>query len=380
MSQVAESAPGTEPDSSPTDSQTPVGSTTDDHSVNSSTPGGQALDGLMPDSQTASNSTPESQTSAGQTPDGVVIQTEGLTRYFGDFLAVDHVSFTVRAGEVVGYLGPNGSGKTTTMRMLLGLLRPSEGSGRVLGYDVVRQSEEVRARVGYMSQKFALYHDLTVGENLVFYGGVYGIRDRSRLQEVLELVGLTAYERQRAGELSAGWRQRLALATAIVHNPKLLFLDEPTSGVDPRARRAFWDLIYTLVDRGVTALVTTHYMDEAEYCGRVGIMRNGKLLAMDTPSALKTHALPGLAWDVIPEVINGGDGRDMSPLLQVLNALQHCPCVLRAGLVSDHLRAITPPDMDAESFQASLSEIGVDHVRLEQVEPTLEDVFLALAI
>lgn len=318
--------------------------------------------------------------SLGQSKDGIVIEAEGLTRYFGDFLAVDHVTFTVQAGEVVGYLGPNGSGKTTTMRMLLGLLRPSEGAGRVLGYDIVRQSEEVRARVGYMSQKFALYHDLTVGENLVFYGGVYGIRDRTRLQEVLELVGLTAYERQRASELSAGWRQRLALATAIVHNPRLLFLDEPTSGVDPKARRAFWDLIYTLVDRGVTALVTTHYMDEAEYCGRVGIMRNGKLLAMDTPSALKAHALPGLAWDVIPETVNGEDQRDMSPLLQVLNALQQCPCVLRAGLVSDHLRAITPPELDAERFQASLHEIGVDGVRLEQVEPTLEDVFLALAI
>ena len=171
----------------------------------------------------------------------------------------------------------------------------------MLGYDIVRQSEQVRARVGYMSQKFALYHDLTVGENLAFYAGVYGIRDRARLEEVLDLVGLRGTEGQRVSELSTGWRQRLALGTAIVHRPRLLFLDEPTSGVDPRARRAFWDLIYSLVEQGVTALVTTHYMDEAEYCGRVGIMRDGRLLAMDTPSTLKAHALPGLAWDVMLE-------------------------------------------------------------------------------
>jgi ABC-2 type transport system ATP-binding protein len=312
-----------------------------------------------------------------------VIQAEGLTRYFGEFLAVDHVSFSAQAGEVVGYLGPNGSGKTTTIRMLLGLLRPSEGTARVLGYDIVRQSELLRARVGYMSQKFALYHDLTVGENLTFYAGVYGIRDRARVEEVLDLVELRGAERQRVSELSTGWRQRLALGTAIVHRPRLLFLDEPTSGVDPRARRAFWDLIYNLVERGVTALVTTHYMDEAEYCGRVGIMRNGRLLALDTPSNLKVGALPGLAWDVILEQ----SGEEMlaqgeeSPLLHILNALQHCPCVLRAGLVSDHLRAITPFEIkDEETFQSSLREAGIQGVRVEQVEPTLEDVFLALAI
>jgi len=323
-----------------------------------------------------------------------VIQTEGLTRRFGDFLAVDHVTFSVEAGEVVGYLGPNGSGKTTTIRMLLGLLRPSEGSARVLGYDVVRQSEQVRARSGYMSQKFALYHDLTVGENLAFYAGVYGIRERARLTEVLELVELSGQERQRVSDLSVGWRQRLALATAIVHRPQLLFLDEPTSGVDPAARRAFWDLIYTLVAGGVTALVTTHYMDEAEYCGRVGVMRDGRLLALDTPSALKQHAMPGLAWDVFTIVKNtirdGGraaevssaehDSADgVSPLLVVLNALQQCPCVLRAGLVSDHLRAITPLDVDEGILRQRLAEAGITDVRLEQVEPTLEDVFLALA-
>jgi ABC-2 type transport system ATP-binding protein len=312
-----------------------------------------------------------------------VIVADGLTRYFGDFLAVDHVSFSVQAGEVVGYLGPNGSGKTTTIRMLLGLLRPTEGSAQVLGYDIVRQSELLRARVGYMSQKFALYHDLTVGENLAFYAGVYGIRDRARVEEVLDLVELRHAERQRVSELSTGWRQRLALGTAIVHQPRLLFLDEPSSGVDPRARRAFWDLIYSVVERGVTALVTTHYMDEAEYCGRVGIMRNGRLLAMDAPDNLKMHALPGLAWDVIlePTSVETPGRVEESPLLHVLQALRQCPCVLRAGLVSDHLRAITPFEIhDAETFQSSLREVGIQGVRVEQVEPTLEDVFLALAI
>jgi ABC-2 type transport system ATP-binding protein len=306
--------------------------------------------------------------------DEEVIIARNLTRRFGDFVAVDHISFTANAGEVLGYLGPNGSGKTTTIRMLLGLLIPTEGEARVLGYDVVKQAELVRARVGYMSQKFALYHDLTVGENLAFYAGVYGERSRTRLEEVLDLVGLRSLERERVDDLSAGWRQRLALGTAIVHRPRLLFLDEPTSGVDPTARRSFWDLIYTLVAGGVTALVTTHYMDEAEYCGRVGIMRDGKLLAMDTPSALKTSALPGLAWDVLVEGVAGS-----SPLLAALNALETCPCVIRAGLAGDHLRAITPADVRAETLLERLAEAGIQGLRVEPVEPSLEDVFLALA-
>jgi ABC-2 type transport system ATP-binding protein len=300
-------------------------------------------------------------------PEEVIIA-QNLTKRFDSFTAVDHISFRVQAGEVVGYLGPNGSGKTTTMRMLLGLLRPSEGNATVLGYDIVRQSERVRERVGYMSQKFALYHDLTVGENLTFYAGVYGVKERSRLGEVLDLIGLRSLEDERVSDLSTGWKQRLALGTAIIHQPRLLFLDEPTSGVDPTARRAFWDLIYAVVAQGVTALVTTHYMDEAEYCGRVGIMRDGKLLAMDSPSKLKQHALPGIAWDVFAQ-----------PLLSALTALEQCPCVLRAGLTADHLRAITPANIDAPILQRTLSEAGVQVKHLEVVEPSLEDVFLALA-
>jgi len=297
-----------------------------------------------------------------------VILTHNLTKRFNDFTAVDHISFSVKAGEVVGYLGPNGSGKTTTIRMLLGLLQPSEGEATVLGFDIVRQSERVRERVGYMSQKFALYHDLTARENLAFYAGLYGVRERARLEEVLNLIGLSALEAERVSSLSTGWKQRLALGIAIVHQPRLLFLDEPTSGVDPTARRAFWDLIYELVARGVTAMVTTHYMDEAEYCGRIGIMRDGKLLAMDSPSALKQHYLPGLAWDVFAK-----------PLLPALAVLEQSAHVLRAGLTSDHLRAITPINVDAETLKRSFMAASIQVERIELVEPTLEDVFLALA-
>jgi ABC-2 type transport system ATP-binding protein len=297
-----------------------------------------------------------------------VIDVRQLTKKFGSFTAVDAISFTVQAGEVVGYLGPNGSGKTTAIRMLLGLLRPTAGEATVLGYDCVRQTELVRQNVGYMSQKFALYHDLTVGENLAFYAGVYGVRSAARLKEVLELVGLQHLVRDRVDSLSAGWRQRLALATAIVHQPRLLFLDEPTSGVDPRARRAFWDLIYAVVEQGVTALVTTHYMDEAEYCGRVGIMRAGQLLAFDAPSALKETALPGVVWDVFAQ-----------PLLPALKALENCPVMLRAGLSGDHLRAITPVIADKLVIEQALREAGFENFEIEQVEATLEDVFLALA-
>lgn len=298
-----------------------------------------------------------------------VIEVNNLTRLFGDFVAVDHVSFTVNQGDIIGYLGPNGSGKTTTIRMLLGLLKPDEGNARVLGYDVVSQSEQVRARVGYMSQKFSLYQDLTVGENIRFYAGVYGVSNRSRILDALSIVGLTEYERQLVLTLSVGLRQRLALAISIVHQPKLLFLDEPTSGVDPSARRNFWDLIYELVDGGVTVLVTTHYMDEAEYCGRVGIMRRGKLLAMDTPSNLKTTALDGLAWDIYGQ-----------PLLQIINVLSGCSSVIRTGLVSDHVRAITLKDCVPGSIIEELERGGVTDFKLESVEPTLEDVFLSLSV
>lgn len=297
-----------------------------------------------------------------------VIETNNLSKHFDDFTAVDAVSFNVQAGEVLGYLGPNGSGKTTTIRMLMGLLLPSAGSARVLDFDIVQHPEQIRSRVGYMSQKFALYDELTAWENLEFYAGVYGVRSRSHLHETLDRLGLGDLRRERAGDLPVGWRQRLALATAIVHRPKLLFLDEPTSGVDPTARRDFWDLIYTFVEEGVTVMVTTHYMDEAEYCSLVGIMNAGRLLAMDTPANLKRQALPGLAWDVYVE-----------PLLPGLTALEACPGVLRAGLTSAHLRAITTGDTSKRDLKQALQAAGLKATRIAITEPTLEDVFLALA-
>lgn len=297
-----------------------------------------------------------------------VIYVDELTRKFGDFTAVDHVSFEVNAGEIVGYLGPNGCGKTTTIRMLLGLLAPTEGSATVLGFDSFRQTEEVRARAGYMSQKFAIYDDLTVWENLVFYGGVYGINDPARIQETLAHIGLTGHENALTRELSAGWRQRLALGIAIVHKPQLLFLDEPTSGVDPNARRAFWDLIYDLAANGVTILVTTHYMDEAEYCNRVGMMRDGKLLAMDTPLALKEQYVLGDVYEIYAE-----------PLLAGLGALEQITGVLRAVLAGDHLRVIVEQGLGEQTLKKALDAAGVSALSIQNGEPTLEDVFLALA-
>ena len=297
-----------------------------------------------------------------------VIVVHDLTRRFGTFTAVDHINFEVAAGEVVGYLGPNGSGKTTTIRMLLGLLRPTEGHATVLGFDAFRQSEQVRMRSGYMSQKFALYDDLTVRENLTFYGGVYGIRDAARIRSTLELVGLTGHESTLTRGLSAGWRQRLAFGIALVHQPKLLFLDEPTSGVDPNARRAFWDLIYQLAEGGVTILVTTHYMDEAEYCERVGIMREGRLLAMDAPANLKKQVVRGDVWEVYA-----------TPLEAAMAALRTAPRVLRVGLAGDHIRTIVEHGARQSALQDALRSAGLAVTSIAPGEPTLEDVFLSVA-
>jgi ABC-2 type transport system ATP-binding protein len=291
-----------------------------------------------------------------------------LTRRFGDFTAVDHINFEVKTGEIVGYLGPNGCGKTTTIRMLLGLLEPTEGSASVLGYDAFKQTEEVRARCGYMSQKFALYDDLTVLENLVFYGGVYGIKDRKRVQETLNLVGLSGRERELTRGLSAGWRQRLALAIALVHQPKLLFLDEPTSGVDPIARREFWELIYQLAAGGVTIFITTHYMDEAEYCHRVGLMKDGRLLAFDQPSALKQTVIRGEAWDVA--------AASLTVMVEKINQIEG---VIQTSLLGDLVHVIIDPKViTKDQLQAKLSQLGLGEVTLSAGEITLEDVFMSL--
>ncbi len=303
-----------------------------------------------------------------------IISVRNLTRRFGGFVAVDHISFDVDPGHVIGYLGPNGSGKTTTIRMLLGIIRPSEGSASVLGFDAARQSEEVRARTGYMSQKFALYNELTARENLAFYAGIYGVRDPRRVSEVLDHLELSSVAGRLVGTLSGGWRQRLALGAAIVHRPQLLLLDEPTSGVDPTARRAFWDLIYGLVGEGITILVTTHYMDEAEYCGRVAVLSGGRLLALDTPTRLK-ETLPGIMWEIL---VQGEDLDRPDPLLPVLDRLVNMPGVLRASLAGDHLRALTAAEVRKADLSDYLSAGGIAVAGIEPSAPVMEDVFMSL--
>jgi ABC-2 type transport system ATP-binding protein len=222
-----------------------------------------------------------------------VISVDGLSKHFGDFVAVDRVGFSVSQGEIFGFIGPNGSGKSTTIRMLLGLLTPSAGGGRVLGFDVTRESEAIRQRIGYMSQKFSLYDELTAGENIRFYSGIYGLQGevaRERIREALDLVGLVGIDNIRAAALSTGWRQRLGLACALVHRPRLLFLDEPTGGVDPVARRDFWDLLYSLATTGVTIFVTTHYMDEADHCHHLCLINAGRIVGYGTPREIKERA------------------------------------------------------------------------------------------
>jgi ABC-2 type transport system ATP-binding protein len=301
-----------------------------------------------------------------------IISTQALTKRFGDFTAVDNVTFEVQRGEVVGYLGPNGSGKTTTIRMLCGLMRPSSGSGHVLGLDIVKQAEEIKSQIGYMSQKFALYDDLTVRENLEFYAGVYDVpraQEKQRLQEIYHMAGLEGRTERRTSTLSGGWRQRLALGCALVHHPPLLFLDEPTSGVDPVARREFWDLIYQLASEGTTIFVTTHFMDEAEHCGRVGFMHDGRLMAFDTPSNLKKYNLLGAAWAL-----------EIEPLLEGVEFLSGLPGIVQARLSGDQAQAIIAPgEWTPETLTAHLAAHELSVTAIKIVEPTLEDVFTLLA-
>ncbi len=228
------------------------------------------------------------------------VELNNLTRRFGDFTAVNNVSLQIRQGAIYGFLGPNGSGKSTTIRMLCGLLEPTSGGGSVLGLDIHRDSEALRHKIGYMSQKFSLYEDLTVVENLQFYAGMYSLppeKERMRIQEMLALAGLESRQREMAVNLSGGWKQRLALGCAILHNPPILFLDEPTGGVDPKSRRMFWDIIYDLSLQGTTVMVTTHFMDEAEHCDEIGFIFEGSLIASDTPDNLK-KILPGTLLEI----------------------------------------------------------------------------------
>ncbi len=300
------------------------------------------------------------------------LEVDGLTKNFGSFTAVNHVSFAVEPGEVLGYLGPNGSGKTTTIRMLCGLMKPTAGTAKIMGIDVTKNPEAVKPHIGYMSQKFALYDDLTVLENLQFYAGVYDVpeaEEPQRLQDILHMAGLQGREKAFTRELSGGWRQRLALGCALIHHPPLLFLDEPTSGVDPVARREFWDLIYQLAAGGTTIFITTHYMDEAEHCNRVAFMYRGRLLAFDTPARLKAQYLQGAAWDL-----------DAKPLLEAVEALSGIDGIAQASLHGDRAHVIVKgSEWTPERLRACLAEKGIAVQSVETVESTLEDVFTLLA-
>lgn len=224
--------------------------------------------------------------------DKIVIKTDNLTKRFGDFIAVDAITFDVKEGEIFGFLGANGAGKTTAMRMLCGLSIPSSGEASIGGFDVYREREKIKKNIGYMSQKFSLYEDLTVAENIRFFGGIYGLDSQKlkiKSQEMIQTLGLESQKNKLVASLPLGWKQKLAFSVSIIHEPKIVFLDEPTGGVDPVTRRQFWDLIYTASERGITIFVTTHYMDEAEYCNRISMMVDGKIKAMDSPANLKSQ-------------------------------------------------------------------------------------------
>lgn len=300
------------------------------------------------------------------------IQVQNLTRRFGDFVAVNDLTFEVRAGEIFGFLGSNGAGKSTTIRMLCGLLRPSSGTAHVDGVDVGRDPEGVKRRIGYMSQRFSLYEKLTVEQNIEFFGGVYGLtgdRLEARRRFALDMAGLRGREKTLTSALSGGWRQRLALGCAILHEPKIVFLDEPTGGVDPLSRRQFWVLIHQLAQNGVTVLVTTHYLDEAEHCQRIAIIQAGRLAALGTVTELKQV----FADRPILEV------RTPQPV-QAMRALDSLPEVEKTSIFGTAVHAVLrSTGVDPEAVRSRLRDSGLSDASLALVQPSLEDVFLDLA-
>jgi len=301
---------------------------------------------------------------------GTAIDVRGLTKRFGDFIAVDTVSFNIPRGEVFGLLGPNGAGKSTTIRMLCGILLPSAGSGTVAGHDILDEPEAVRSRIGYMSQRFSLYLDLTIGENLEFYGGIYSL-NRAQLQErkrwALEMAGLQAREQQLTEDLPAGLRQRLALGCALLHQPEVVFLDEPTAGADPMSRRQFWDVIYRLRAEGATTLVSTHYMDEAERCDRLGFIFAGQLVAIDRPDDLKRAQRAGVIVEVACD----------RPAAAV-ETLERTDGIRQARLHGAGIH-VSPAVADGavNAVLAILERHGFSVERAETVEPSLDDIFVS---
>jgi len=301
----------------------------------------------------------------------VAVLARDLSKIFGDFVAVDQVTFTVEKGEIFGFLGPNGAGKTTTIKILCGLLMPTSGVAQVAGWDVSTQPEQVKRHIGYMSQKFSLYEDLTVSENLDFFGGVYGLsgnKKKERDQWVLEMAGLVEQKRILTRDLPLGWKQRLALGCAVLHEPPILFLDEPTSGVDPISRRSFWDLIHNLASQGVTVFVSTHYMEEAEYCNRLVLMNRGKIIALGTPGELKRDWMKETVLNV-----------ECDNFMKAEELLRKEPIFKETAIFGNLLHLVTlDPEAASARTREILAETGISISNLEVVTPSLEDVFVRL--
>ncbi len=303
--------------------------------------------------------------------DEKAVVVKNLVKRFGSFAAVNGISFDVSRGEIFGFLGPNGAGKSTTIRMLCGLLAPSGGSGTVAGYDVLKEQERIKRHIGYMSQKFSLYEDLTVEENIDFFSGIYripGEKKRERKEWVIRMAGLEKHRGSLTSMLSGGWKQKLALGCAVLHEPPIIFLDEPTSGVDPVSRRKFWELIYDLTGRGVTVFVTTHYMDEAEYCDRLGLIYRGELIALGAPVALKGELMKDHVLEVLCERPQ-----------DALGALESTACVKEAALFGKGLHIVAADaETAARTVRGALSSKGFSVERIERIAPSLEDVFVSL--
>jgi ABC-type multidrug transport system ATPase subunit len=303
-----------------------------------------------------------------------MIECEGLTKRFGNFTAVDHVSFSVARGSIFGFLGPNGSGKSTVIRMLCGILEPTEGTARIAGHDISRESDSTKELIGYMSQKFSLYDELTVNENLVFSGKLYSLPDRElkrRRDELIAITHLEPYLDRRAALLSGGWRQRLAMACALMHKPTVLFLDEPTAGIDPVARRELWDLLFEFAGQGMTLFVTTHYMDEAERCSHVGYIYMAKLIVCGEPDDLKR----------LPEVSPAGTRRldvTCDHVTVALRAMREVKGVLNATVFGQSMHLLVDESVRRQEIDEKLRSVGIASPEIHEIGPSLEDVFVTL--